>query len=202
MKTSHIILLIIAVVLLFVMFVIPFIVYKSRDPDTYALIFVIIVVICLVILFVYIGKMINSSYQKSLGFLVTNQDMIVMDSLWYIICLVFLCTVIALIVKLIMEGSIRKNLALASISTTLILLTYTIIYYIVFFYEYIGMVMMFMTILVASIIGALFLARRFLNYDAIVNNIYVLLSITSFIYVACIFIYIFYVIEKSYDYLT
>lgn len=201
MSTALIILIVILVLLTLILLILPLTSFIARSPRTYKIIIGIVKFVIIVMLFLFLMTLFQEMYDRYAGFITSNTEMFVMDGIWYSICLVFLCIMVALIVKLIVEGQIRKHLVFAGISTSMILITYTIIYYMVVFYEYITNVVIVMTIAMVILVALLFIVLRFLNFAVIVNPLYAILSFFSFIYVVCIFIYIFYIIEKSYDYL-
>lgn len=194
-------LLIFLIVLLVLLIVLIFLGMAFRNPLFYMIILGVVVFIAAILLYMYVMSFIKGAYAGSVSSIAGKEEMVIMDNIWFFLLMVFVLIVVALITKSVKDSRIRWNLLFATIGSLLILSVYTVIYYIVFHYEKINTIMLAMTIIMAVLTVLLLLIVR-LSFSFLINQFYVLYGIMSFIYMVCILIYIYYIIEKSYDYFS
>lgn len=193
--------LLIALIVIAVLIIFIFILMAFRSSQFYMLILGVLIFILTILLYFYVMSFIKGAYTGSVSSIAGKEEMVIMDNIWFFLLMVFVLIVVALITKSVKDSRIRWNLLFATIGSLLILSVYTVIYYIVFHYEKINTIMLAMTIIMAVLTILLLLIVR-LSFSFLINQFYVLYGIMSFIYMVCILIYIYYIIENSYDYFS
>ena len=158
----------------------------------------IIVVILLFILYWIFGYTIAEFYYKYVYLINIKKNMEIWDNIWYSIAFILLAVIIALIVKSIKEKFPRVNLIFASIGLILILFIYTIIYYMIIFYNKIGQILFITFIIVTAMTAFIFLLTWF--KIKIFLPLYAIYGVACMIFIIALILYILSVAGVVYDY--
>lgn len=158
----------------------------------------IIIVVLLFIIYWIFGYTILGFYYQYVYLVNFKKNMELWDNIWYSIAFILLAVIIALIVKSIKEKFPRVNLIFASIGLILILFIYTIIYYMIMFYNKIGQTLLITFIIVIVMTTFILLLTWF--RIKIFLPLYAIYGVACMIFIIALILYILSIAGVIYDY--
>lgn len=163
----------------------------------YILIYIVVLSIC-----IYFGKYLTDILKQYIYSPTENPNMVIMGNIWYVLFIIFIMLICALFIKSVKESTVRMNIVYACVGIMLILFIYTILYYIIMFYDRINKIIIYLTIIefIATCIVIILIKIDNTYLNNFLSYLYIIYGIITFTFIIALIIYIYYILDKSYDY--
>jgi hypothetical protein len=162
-----------------------------------------IIILCLVIYVYYkLGGYIYKFYLTWVPFKYVNKNMKAWDEVWYSLLIIFIITMCSVFIKSVKNNNINWQRLFTALAVLGTLGFYTIMYYLYFYYEYIGSITGYLTIAMIVATGLVIMMKHSglsYGYTAPVFMLYALVGLT---YMMACFLFFFYILNKCYDYVN
>jgi len=153
-----------------------------------------------VLVYYFLGNFIFGFFKSIIGYNWRgNKNMDFWDNIWYLILIVFIMLILAVFIKSIKDNGMRWNLLLSAIAVLFILFLYTVLYFVILYNDKLGYATFILTIIIAIYTAIIMLIRGWsMKFTAPIFSIYAMLTI---VYGICLFVLVFNMLLKCYDYI-
>jgi hypothetical protein len=157
-----------------------------------------------IVIYVYfkLGGYIYAFYLTWVPFKYVNKNMRVWDDIWYTILIIFIIIMCSVFIKSVKINNINWERLFYGLGALALLGFYSIAYYLYLYYDYIGTITGILTVAMILASGIVVMIKNFGVSYGYAAPFFMIYSVIGLSYIMACFLFLFYVLNKCYDWVA